>query len=84
MAVDTNKATSPLRAIRAKCLDCCCDQPLEIKLCPCTKCPLHPFRMGKNPFYKRSMTEEQRIAAAERFRKYREKNKEQIDENSND
>ena len=27
-----HKPTSPLRAIRAKCLDCCCDQPGEVEL----------------------------------------------------
>jgi len=40
---------SPLRAIRAKCLDCCCWQEVEVRNCPSVKCALHPFRMGKNP-----------------------------------
>ena len=40
---------SPLKAIRAKCLDCMCDQPMEVRLCPCTDCPLYPYRMGHNP-----------------------------------
>ena len=40
---------SPLKAIRAKCLDCCADQPKEVRLCPLTRCPLWPFRMGHNP-----------------------------------
>ena len=40
---------TPLKAIRAKCLDCMCDQPKEVRLCPSTDCPLYPFRMGKNP-----------------------------------
>lgn len=40
---------TPLKAIRAKCLDCVCDQPKEVRLCPCTDCPLYPFRMGNNP-----------------------------------
>ena len=26
-----------LRAIRAHCLDCCCDQPAEVKMCGCPK-----------------------------------------------
>ena len=40
---------SPLKAIRAKCLDCMCDQPQEVRLCPCESCPLWPYRMGHNP-----------------------------------
>ena len=40
---------SPLKAIRAKCLDCMCGQVQEVRLCPCTDCPLYPYRMGHNP-----------------------------------
>ena len=40
---------SPLKAIRAKCLDCMCDQPSEVRLCPCKDCALYPYRMGHNP-----------------------------------
>ena len=40
---------TPLKAIRQKCLDCCCGQANEVKKCLCTDCTLHPFRMGKNP-----------------------------------
>lgn len=40
---------SPLKAIRAKCLDCCADQPGEVRLCPSENCPLWPYRMGHNP-----------------------------------
>ena len=67
--------TSPIKAIRAKCLDCSCNQINEVKLCPIENCPLYPFRMGKNPFSTRKMTEEQRLAAAERLKRYREQNK---------
>ena len=42
---------SPARAIRAKCLDCCCGSSQEVRLCPATDCPLFPFRFGRNPFY---------------------------------
>ena len=59
--------TSPLKAIRAKCLDCCCDQITEVKLCPASTCPLHPFRFGKNPFRKRELTDEQREALCQRL-----------------
>jgi hypothetical protein len=43
------KTFSPLRAIRAKCLDCSAGQRAEVRLCPVTDCPLHRFRMGRNP-----------------------------------
>jgi len=42
-----------LKAIRAKCLDCCIFQPKEIRLCTSTGCDLWPYRMGKNPFSSR-------------------------------
>lgn len=64
--------TSPLKAIRAKCMDCCCEQRGEVKLCSVEDCPLHPFRFGKNPFRtKRVHTEEQRKVLAERLAKAR-------------
>jgi hypothetical protein len=40
---------TPIKAIRAKCMDCTGDQPKEIKLCPIEKCPLYPYRFGKRP-----------------------------------
>ena len=43
---------TPLKAIRAKCLDCCCGQANEVKLCTVVKCPLYEFRHGKNPHLK--------------------------------
>jgi hypothetical protein len=42
---------SPLRAIRAKCLDCSCGKRAEIRRCPVTDCPLYQYRMGKNPYH---------------------------------
>lgn len=53
--------TDLLKTIRAKCLNCTCDQPTEVKLCPSTDCSLWPFRMAKDP-YKRSrqLTEKQK------------------------
>lgn len=62
------KRISPLKAIRLKCLDCCCGSSYEVKLCPCTNCPPYPFREGHNPFtVKREWTEEQREAQRARF-----------------
>jgi hypothetical protein len=43
--------TLPLQAIRAKCLDCSCYQPSEVRLCEAVKCPLWPFRAGKHPWH---------------------------------
>ena len=60
--------TSPIKAIRAKCIDCCCGQLPEVKLCDAVDCPLHPFRMGKNPYRKvREYTDEEKVAMRERL-----------------
>lgn len=40
---------TPIKAIRAKCLDCCCDSFLEVRLCSVTECPLFPYRLGHRP-----------------------------------
>ena len=44
---------NPLKAIRAKCLECCGGSPKEVRLCPDVSCALHPFRTGTNPFPRR-------------------------------
>ena len=49
-----SRATSPLAAIRAKCLDCCCGSFKSVKFCTLdgvnsTPCALWPFRFGKRP-----------------------------------
>ena len=46
---DQSKIRTPVKAIRAKCLDCCCNQRLEVKLCPAKGCPLWPYRLGHRP-----------------------------------
>lgn len=35
------------KAIKAKCLDCCCGQYTEVKKCTVTTCPLWIYRLGK-------------------------------------
>jgi len=40
---------TPLKSIRAKCLDCCGYQANEVRLCHCETCPLWKFRFGRNP-----------------------------------
>ena len=34
------------KAIRLKCLDCCCGNHAEVRRCPATNCPLWRYRMG--------------------------------------
>lgn len=43
------KALTPVKAIRAKCLDCSNGQYVEVRLCPLTACPLYPYRLGHRP-----------------------------------
>lgn len=58
-----NEITNPVKAIRAKCIDCSGGQVNEVKECTHTKCALYPFRMGKNPYRtKRELTDEQKAA----------------------
>ena len=66
------KTTSPIRAIRLKCLDCTCGSLKEIEQCPIDRCALHPFRFGKNPFRK-PVSEERRAAASQRMKQRQEK-----------
>lgn len=40
---------TPIKSIRAKCLECSCGQIVEVRLCPVTDCPLYPYRMGHRP-----------------------------------
>lgn len=35
------------KAIRMKCIDCCCGNMAEVRKCPTTHCPLWRFRMGR-------------------------------------
>lgn len=44
-----SKYTTPLKAIRLKCLDCCCGSAHEVRQCTAERCSLYPFRLGKNP-----------------------------------
>lgn len=41
---------TPLKAIRAKCLECSNFQYDEVRLCPCTDCALYEYRMGHRPY----------------------------------
>ena len=57
------KRLTPIKAIRAKCLDCCCGNSNEVKLCTCTGCALYPYREGHNPFIQKQECTEERKAA---------------------
>lgn len=71
--MDQKMITSPLKAIRAHCLNCS-GSSNEVKLCPVERCELYPFRSGRNPYRtKREMSEEQKAAAVERLARAREK-----------
>lgn len=45
---------NPVKAIRAKCIDCSGANAAEVRKCVAVGCPLWPFRMGKNPFWGKS------------------------------
>jgi len=45
----TYKRLKPLKAVRHKCLDCCNEKPLEVRLCPVKDCALWPYRFGRSP-----------------------------------
>ena len=40
---------TPLKAIRAKCIDCSAGSYKEIAECPIYDCPLYCYRFGKRP-----------------------------------
>lgn len=62
----------PMKAIRAKCIDCSGGSVSEVTKCVIPDCPLYPYRMGRNPFrQERVMSPEQRAAAIERLAKGR-------------
>ena len=44
-----SKRLSPLKSIRAKCLDCMCGSSKEVNICPSDDCPLYIYRFGKYP-----------------------------------
>lgn len=63
---------NPAKAIRAFCLGCSNGSTSEVKFCPVEKCPLHPFRFGKNPYrQRREMTEDEKQVLADRLREAR-------------
>ena len=45
--------TTPLKAIRSHCIDCCGGNKAEVRRCVAVKCALWHLRMGTNPFQRR-------------------------------
>ena len=43
------KPTTPLKAIRLKCLDCCCNNAAEVRRCHIEDCALWAYRHGHRP-----------------------------------
>ena len=70
--MSSNLITNPVKAIRAFCMECSNGQTSEVKDCPVYKCPLFPFRIGKNPYrQRREMTEEEKQVLADRLKEAR-------------
>ncbi|WP_173088927.1 hypothetical protein [Devosia sp. 1635] len=42
---------SPIKAIRAKCIDCSGNNVAEVRKCTAVGCALWPMRMGTSPFH---------------------------------
>lgn len=57
---------TPLKAIRLCCLECS-KSAAEVRACVIPKCPLYPFRLGRNPNIR--LTAEQKAARAANLRK---------------
>jgi hypothetical protein len=68
------RAQNPLKAIRERCLDCCCGNSSEVRKCTAIDCPSWPFRMGTNPFrQKRSLSAKQKTELVERLGQARDR-----------
>ena len=52
-----------MRAIRAKCLDCCGYNPAEVRKCIAFDCALWALRMGSNPWNAKSVEPDQHPAS---------------------
>ena len=69
-----HKPMSPLRAIRAHCLDCCAGSAQEVAKCMALRCSSWPFRMGTSP-HRKPPSDEQKQAMRERGRRLAKANK---------
>ena len=76
---DIFKFKSTLKRIKAHCLDCAAtdlDQPItrDVINCVDTKCPLHPYRLGKNPNRKKRAPNPDNLKKLTEARKLRRTN----------
>lgn len=53
---------SPIKAIRAKCVECSGNNMAESRKCVAVNCSLWPFRMGANPFHASSRSAKLEVA----------------------
>ena len=58
-----------LKAVRENCLQCCAGNDAEVRTCRLIWCPMWPYRMGANPFNRRTLTEDARKVLADRLAK---------------
>lgn len=55
------KYFTPIKAIRAKCLDCCGGSKKEVQNCKAVdSCPIFPYRAGKRPDNRKGQGNEER------------------------
>ena len=70
--IEQGKRVPILRILRYKCLECCCWQSNEVRLCGIKDCILHKFRFGRNPV-KKVMSEKQ-MANAKKLGQFSKRN----------
>lgn len=73
------KKLTPMKAIRKKCLDCCCGQATEVRLCTVKNCALYPYRMGHRPKDDKSITDDEKIEKTEATKGFLSKEGDQND-----
>lgn len=73
--------TSPIKAIREHCIECCGGSSNEVKLCTAVQCPLYAFRFGKNPYRKsREMSEQEKEVLRDRLANARKQHRNTVGE----
>jgi hypothetical protein len=61
---------TPLKVIRARCLDCCAGSAAEVRTCTAVHCPSWPYRMATSPF-RAPLGEEEKSRRAMQAKKMR-------------
>lgn len=52
------KKLTPMKAIRAKCVECCAGNVREVSKCTIEKCALYPYKSGHRPKGEENIEEE--------------------------